>query len=136
MEKLTGKRSEHAEQRDLITWAQMHYAGYPILRCLYAIPNGGARHKAVAGKLRAEGVRPGVPDLHLPVPNANKCGLWIEMKAGRNKPTPHQLDWHERLRKIGHQVNVCYSWHEAAGVICDYLGLAHLKDNLQTGGER
>jgi hypothetical protein len=47
---------------------------------LFAIPNGGARHKAIAGKLRAEGVRAGVPDICLPVPRGEYHGLFIELK--------------------------------------------------------
>lgn len=38
------------------------------LRWLHAIPNGGERHGAVAGKMKAEGVKSGIYDLFLPVP--------------------------------------------------------------------
>ena len=37
---------------------------------VYAVPNGGARHIRVAVKLKAEGVRRGVPDLHIMMPGA------------------------------------------------------------------
>jgi hypothetical protein len=38
------------------------------LRWVHAIPNGGHRHKAVAGKLKATGAKAGVLDVFCPVP--------------------------------------------------------------------
>lgn len=48
--------SEEAEQRALAQWLDLHR----ILWC--HVPNGGQRSKAVAGKLKAAGVKAGVPD--------------------------------------------------------------------------
>lgn len=49
--------SEEQEQRTLAAWLDLH----KILWC--HVPNGGARNKATAGKLRAAGVKAGVPDV-------------------------------------------------------------------------
>jgi hypothetical protein len=49
--------SEHDHQAAFFTWAS--YQRFPGIELLHAIPNGGARHKAVAGKLKAEGVKTG-----------------------------------------------------------------------------
>ena len=54
------KDLEHQEQKTLIKWCE--YKGHPY-NLIFAIPNGGQRHKAVAAKLKAEGVKSGVPDL-------------------------------------------------------------------------
>ena len=54
------------EQVALFGWAEYNEAYYPELRLLYAIPNGGHRHKAMSAELKAEGVKPGVPNLCLP----------------------------------------------------------------------
>ena len=59
--------SEHLHQKALFEWADRMEGAWPELRLMYAIPNGGLRTKAQAGKLKAEGVKPGVPDIHLPV---------------------------------------------------------------------
>src|SRR4051794_30465888 len=40
----------------------------PQLKWLHAVPNGGERSKAVAGMMKAEGVKPGVADIFWPVP--------------------------------------------------------------------
>lgn len=69
--------TEHQEQKAFIEYGQA--MGGPWLR-FYAIPNGGDRHPAVAGKLKAEGARPGIPDLHLPIAKGQYHGLYLEMK--------------------------------------------------------
>src|SRR5262245_64718583 len=49
-------------------------------RLCFAIPNGGARDVITAGRLKAEGVRAGVPDVCLPVARAGYHGLFLEVK--------------------------------------------------------
>ena len=73
---------EHNEQVALIGWARcQRFNGTPIADDLHAIPNGGQRHPAVAAKLKAEGVTPGIPDLMLTIPVAPYHGMFIEMKS-------------------------------------------------------
>lgn len=45
----------------------------------YHCPNGGHRLKAVAGKLKAMGVKPGIPDCVILRPNG--AAIYIELKA-------------------------------------------------------
>ena len=95
---------------------------FPELRCCHHVPNGGQRSAATAGRLKAEGVRPGVPDVHLPVPHGGYCGLWIELKVGRNRTTPAQDEMIDRLRAYGNRVEVCYGWIAAWDVLLEYMG--------------
>lgn len=115
--------SEHDEQVALFQWAALHAGRYPELGLLFAIPNGGKRDKLVAIQLQREGVKPGVPDLCLPVPSAGWHGLFIELKWGRNTTTDKQNEWLERLTEQGYLAVVCYGWQEAVDVIMDYLGM-------------
>jgi hypothetical protein len=94
---------------------------YPVLRKAYAIPNGGHRHKAVAAKLKAEGVKAGVPDICLPVARGEYHALYIELKAGKNKPTPSQKGWIKALKEEGNLAICCHGWIEAKNVIVNYL---------------
>lgn len=71
--------TEAQEQMTLFSWAAMQSGKYPELNLLYHVPNGGSRHKAEAGRLRAEGVKAGVPDLCLPVARGQYHGLYIEL---------------------------------------------------------
>jgi hypothetical protein len=94
---------------------------WPELALLFAVPNGGHRDIRVAAKLKAEGVKAGVPDMCLPVPRGQFHGLWIELKAGKNTASTEQKWWLTELRACGHRAEVCRGWEAAARVIVDYL---------------
>lgn len=49
----------------------------------FAVPNGGHRHIRTAAKLKAEGVRRGVPDLCFVLPGGRFAGLELKAKHGR-----------------------------------------------------
>lgn len=121
MTKIFTKKSEHAEQAALFQWVNMSLSRYPKLMYLFAIPNGGKRHIGTAMKLKAEGVKAGVPDLFLPVSVDGYHGLFIEMKIQSNNPTDVQFAWHKALRQEGYMVWVCYSWQQAKDVLVFYL---------------
>jgi hypothetical protein len=113
--------SEHDEQCAVIQWAKIFESRYPELALLFAIPNGGKRNVVTAMKLRDEGVKPGVPDLFLPVARHGWHGMFIEMKFGRNKTTPEQFAVHRALIEQGYGVWVCYSADGAIEAIRAYL---------------
>lgn len=113
--------SEHDNQVRLFSWAAAMAELLPDLAGLYAVPNGGYRAKATAVKLKAEGVKRGVPDVHLPVARGGYLGCWIEMKWGSNKPTADQVRWLGWLAEHGHFVTVCYTWEAAADTLERYL---------------
>lgn len=114
--------TEAQEQMTLFSWAAMQSGKYPELNLLYHVPNGGSRHKAEAGRLRAEGVKAGVPDLCLPVARGQYHGLYIELKRQRGGRTSnHQSEWLDALSAQGYKAALCYGWEQAAGTIIEYL---------------
>jgi hypothetical protein len=115
--------TEHAAQVALFRWANENAERHPELSLMFAIPNGGHRHRAVAARLKEEGVKAGVPDIFLPVPKGNRHGLWIELKRSnrRNHATPEQSRWLDALSAQGYAVTVCYGTDEAITAILDYL---------------
>lgn len=116
--------TEHAEQRVVIEWARVQGANtsrYPGLSLMYAIPNGGGRPKAEAGRLKAEGVLAGVPDLFLPAPVGPYAGLYIEMKRKRGgRVSAEQRNIIARLKTQGYAVEVCHGADEAIEAIMRY----------------
>lgn len=116
--------SEHAEQCALFTWARMYEERFPQLKLLFAVPNGGFRKLKTARDLKAEGVKAGVPDVWFPISGVHGekpvKGLVIEMKYGKNKPTPEQDAWLTFLGGTGWRTEVCYSWKDAAMIICEH----------------
>jgi hypothetical protein len=92
---------------------------------MFAIPNGGYRHKATAVKMKAEGVRAGVPDICLPVPNKRHHGLFIEMKSKVGRASPDQKSWMQGLRDRGYLCAICRSEDDAWEVLIEYLSNRH-----------
>lgn len=115
------KDEEHRIQSTLFRWAALEAGRHPELHLMHAIPNGGHRHKAVAGRLKAEGVKAGVPDIFLPVACSGSHGLYIEMKARKGRLTELQKKWADALANQGYRVEICRSWTAAAMLIADYL---------------
>ena len=114
--------SEATEQAALFEWAARMEGRAPELALLFHIPNGGHRHPAVAARMKAEGVKAGIPDICLPCARMDYNGLYMELKVGRNKPTARQIAWHVALKAEGYCVDVSYGWQEAAHKIMRYLG--------------
>lgn len=123
-------RLEHDEQSALFTWASWHLAKYPDLRLMFAIPNGGHRNLLVAKKMKAEGTKPGVPDIFLPVPRGPHHGLFLEMKAENHRPKREgssgglsdvQQQWIADLRAQGYAARVAYGVRDAIEIVETYL---------------
>ena len=114
-----GTLSEAEEQMMVFQWA----AYKPELRWLHDVPNGGSRHPREAANLKRQGVKAGVSDICLPLPKGDYHGLYIEMKVGRNKPTPQQNEFIQFARQNGYSAHVCYGHQEAIQVISQYLTL-------------
>ena len=117
-----GMATEDEEQIMLFEWAAMMAGKWPELKWMYHIPNGGSRNGAEAGKLRAMGVKSGVPDVALDVARGGWHGLRIEMKrADGGRTSEAQREWIEHLNAEGYRAVVCAGWQTAARVIEEYL---------------
>lgn len=114
--------SEHAHQRALFELAFVASRHEPLLELLYAVPNGGQRNKIVASKLKAEGVKPGVPDVCLPVPRHGHGALYLELKREKGgRLSNKQSERGERMRQAGNRVVVVHGWREAATELFAYI---------------
>lgn len=115
--------TEEAEQISLIQWTYMQSGKYPELRLLYHCPNGGSRHRPEAVRFQAMGVKPGVPDLFLPVARRGLHGLYIEMKReDGGRVSNYQRQWLEDLTREGYGAVVCSGFEEAKKTLLWYLG--------------
>lgn len=119
------KRSEHVEAVTLLRVVRLHEHQQPELAVFFAVPNGGDRNPVVAAKLKAEGVRAGVPDYLLPVARQGFHGLAIELKAKGGYASPEQRRWLRELECHGWRAEVCVGWAAAWDVLGDYLGMKH-----------
>ena len=124
-------RSEHQIQAAFVQRIKLLERRYPILRLGFAIPNAGAgAQSGQAGKLKAEGVRPGVPDWCLPITSVHSggrghtFGLWIEFKSAKGQLSAAQIEFMGMLGINAHQVYVCRDDAEAERIVLDYIGAA------------
>ena len=124
--------TESQEQQALFEWAKHMEFRYPEIRYMYHVPNGGKRDIHTAKKLKAEGVKSGVPDICLPTPSGRYHGLYIELKAHGGTTTKNQNIWLEELANQGYCACVCVGWEQASDVILSYLRAKYGKKDTRT----
>lgn len=118
-------QEEHDIQCACVKW--FAYAHPELRGLLFAVPNGGARSKATAGRLKAEGVVAGVADLIMMVPRIEEgCrNMWhalcIEMKKKDGYQSQEQKAWQSKVEKFGYKYVVCRSLDEFIDTIVNYL---------------
>lgn len=106
---------EDVEQRKLAQWLDWNGV------CWTHVPNGGQRHPAVAAKLKACGVKRGVPDVLIFDAAAfgcveTPCGIAIELKRAdgvQSDVSLEQRQWLDMLSKRGWRVLVCFGADQA-----------------------
>lgn len=117
--------TEHDEQVLYFSWLQfVTINAKPLRRYAFAIPNGGLRRPGVAGKLKAEGVTPGVPDVMIRVPSGPWHGMQIEAKRMGEKPSALQLDQIEACKEMNYWAVVAQGFDEMRRVTVSYLTLS------------
>lgn len=95
---------------------------YPELSLCFHIPNGGSRDPREAHNLRMQGVKPGVPDICLPVPRNGYAALYIELKRKSGGVlSDNQRVWLKALNRAGNRAVVCKGFDEARTEILEYL---------------
>lgn len=105
--------TEHEEQKGLLHWWRHKFPRVLI----FAIPNGEKRSISVAKRLKAEGVTPGIPDLHVP-----EWNLWIEMKRRKGgRVSKEQREIIRYLRSIGQTVIIGQGAEDASKQILEFV---------------
>lgn len=113
--------TEHEEQSAFFTWADK-WLPEDMRPLLFAIPNGGHRFAATAGKLKAEGVRAGVPDVFFSWARLGYHGLYLEMKRTKGGTlSEKQKDMIASLQQAGYLVVVCKGCEEAKEALRAYM---------------
>ena len=108
---------EDEEQKALVVWLKQRGLRF------HATPNGGHRHKATAGKLKASGVVSGVPDLTVWPPEGSTLPvLWIELKRqSGGQISESQQVWIDYINTVpGHKAKVCRGFQESRDFILSW----------------
>lgn len=130
---------EHAVQSGLFSWAGMQERLVPALKLLHAIPNGAATRRRLkatpAGgvisyspegkKLKREGLKTGIPDVHWPIARDGFHSLYIECKAPDKRTDVSDAQWEkiDQLREEGNCVVIVCTTSDAIAVVKWYFTL-------------
>jgi hypothetical protein len=82
-------------------------------------PNGSHRLKSVAAKLKAQGVKPGIPDVCILRPNGSP--IWLELKAFGGVLTVSQKEFMAWCAEAKQPFKVCRSVGEVEVFLKEYL---------------
>ena len=104
------RQNESKIQIACVNWFRLQYPQYLI----FSIPNGGSRNVIEAVRLKKEGALAGIPDLQI---ITDKKVFFVEMKDGKKKPTPNQLEIHDKLLTLGVSTFVCGSFDDFYDVV-------------------
>ena len=118
--------SEHDEQVAVMDWIFRNLRDYPELDLVFSVPNGammgGGRQGAIrANILKAEGMRPGTPDLVIPSPRGGYFGMFLEMKTKKGKLSENQEQFIDQAKYYGYHCVVAYGADEAIEYLKEYL---------------
>lgn len=123
---------EMKHQTAVIRWAKQPSIRqkYPELKLLFHIKNETKEGAQAVAIDKAMGVKKGVPDLFLPIPRGEYCGLFIEMKSTSGRAREEQLWWLDELRNQGYMAEVCKGYLEAINLLQEYLELPRWQHGL------
>jgi len=123
--------SEHDDQAILFKFLSALENEYPVLKAIFAVPNGGYRPKRTAAFMKAEGAKAGCPDIWVPIAMHGVNGMVIEMKRGYkkgiNKPSEDQIAWLNMMAGFNWNAFVLYHRETARKLIMKYLDLPDIK---------
>jgi len=112
--------SEHFLQCEVVEFCRLNKE-FPDLKKIYAVPNAARRSLRQGAKMKAEGMRSGVPDLVLPIGKGGFFGLYIEMKTKGGSLSDNQKIVLGELKYDNYKIAVCYSSEEAIDLLSKYI---------------
>jgi hypothetical protein len=118
--RITRSSSEDAIQRGIVRYLR---TVLPSGWIVFAVPNGGSRNLIEAAKMKGTGTLAGMPDLC--ILGCDVAGYpttyFIEVKSAKGRPSLPQLDMHDRLLDLGHEVGIARSIDDAKALCLRWL---------------
>lgn len=106
-------------QKNCIRWFDLQYPR--LSQLMFHIANGGKRNPREGKTLKDMGVRRGVADLFLSVPNDKYHGLYIEMKCKDGKQSEHQIKFQLSVEALGYKYVLCDTIEKFISTVQEYL---------------
>lgn len=116
-------KPEQIEQIKLFDWLRTREDLIPF--CLHVANE--RRVSPIHGRiLKRMGVRAGVSDIFIGISRGKYHGMFLELKAGKNKPSKEQLQFMEDLSSQGYYCVWCQGYEAARELIENYLKMEKL----------
>lgn len=110
---------EQIDHINLVNWFRYTYP--ELADDLIHIANERSCSPQHGRLLKRLGVKKGVSDLFLSYPINNYHGLWVELKVGKGKLSPEQIEFLERKAQRGYQAIAVWGFDAAKEYILTYL---------------
>lgn len=117
-----GNDLEHHLHTSCMAYCEMQGMLWTELNAIYAIPNQGKRSYQTGGRFKSEGLKKGMPDVHLPVARRMYHSLYVEFKAPGKKPRKSQLDKMDMLYSHNNLVYTIDNYYDFVELVTWYLG--------------
>jgi len=108
--------TESHEQRLLVEWLRLQGIGF------FAVPNSARRDARNAARLKAEGMRAGVPDLIFTRRFANGQPVALELKTKKGRLSNSQREVIREMESEGWIVLVAFGLEDAVKKVRDTFG--------------
>lgn len=116
----SGEISEKSMHKTIINWIKVHPKLKNMCRLIIHFPNEGKRSNRYGKLLKELGMRAGVSDLFIAIPNHNYGGAWIELKSKDGILSKEQKEFLSDMREQNFFTCVCYTIDEAINTISWY----------------
>jgi hypothetical protein len=113
------KHLEDQIQASFFQWLQLQYP--KLFKYCFHIPNGGYRNILEATRLKRQGVKSGVADVFVMIPNDDFGGLWIEFKTPKGKQTETQKEFEQNCIEMCYDYQIAHSLEEAQRILKTYM---------------
>ena len=111
--------SETTIQINCVRWFDIQYS--KLSQLLFHIPNGGKRSKREAATFKRMGVRRGVADLYLSIPNRNFHGLYVETKTIKGQQSAEQAQFQKKVESIGYRYAIVDNVEQFIFIVQTYM---------------
>jgi hypothetical protein len=112
-------------QREFIAWRNQHKREFPVLKSIFAVPNGIWAFRSVAKGMVLEGMTAGIPDIICLAPSHDRKyhGLLIEFKNETGELSDEQKLYLQFFADLGYRTAICRRADDAALIVRDHLGI-------------
>lgn len=111
---------EDVLQNQCYIWLNNNYClkNHTPRLCVFSVPNGGSRNPVEAKKLKATGMKAGVADLIVLLPNAKT--LFIELKTETGIQSDVQKEFEQQVVSLGFEYHLIRSLEQFKKVIYEH----------------